>query len=336
LFKSVHVAEFSLTQRSEDFLTSHVRMFEFFGGVTELVSPDNLKSAVTKAHRYDPVINPAYTRLAIHYGFAVVPARVRTPQDKAIVERTIQIFQRWYFFKVRNQIFTSLIELNKSLRENLILFNQKKHRIFKKTRSEMFEMEREHLIKLTTTPYSVATYSRAFLSRDCHLRFQDNYYSAPNAFRGLELEIWATQNSVEIYHKLERVALHARSKTHGKFITDTSHYPPEHQAYLEEDVTRLKERALKIGPSLSTLITELFSGPYPLQYLRRCQGILNLSRKYSSEKLESAAVIANRFNQKTIHYLERVIKLGGEKRKEEKPIVRSHNPYLRGVDKIYH
>ncbi len=104
-------AEFTLSQKSEDFLTSHVRMFEYFGGVTEVVSPDNLKSAVTKAHRYDPVINPAYTRLASHYGFAVVPARVRTPRDKAIVERTIQIFQRWFFFRVRHRAFTSLVEL---------------------------------------------------------------------------------------------------------------------------------------------------------------------------------------------------------------------------------
>jgi hypothetical protein len=102
-------AEFTMTQSSADFLESHVNMFEFFGGTTQVLSPDNLKSAVTKAHRYDPTINQAYTRLATHYEIAVVPARVRTPKDKAIVERTIQIFQRYFFMKVRHRTFTSLL-----------------------------------------------------------------------------------------------------------------------------------------------------------------------------------------------------------------------------------
>lgn len=112
-------AEFTMSQKSCDFLQSHVNMFEYFGGVAKLLSPDNLKSAVTRAHRYDPVINQAYTRLAEYYDVAVVPARVRTPQDKAIVERTIQIFQRYFFMKVRNRTFTSLVELNLCLKEHL-------------------------------------------------------------------------------------------------------------------------------------------------------------------------------------------------------------------------
>jgi len=330
-------AEFTLSQKSEDFLISHVRMLEFFGGVTQVVSPDNLKSAVTKAHRYDPIINPAYTRLAGHYSFAVVPARVRTPRDKAIVERTIQIFQRWFFFKVRHRSFTSLVELNICLREHLVLFNQKKHRIFGKTRAEMFENEKSHLIDLPQSAYEVATYAKALLSRDCHLQFKENYYSAPNGLRGLNLDVWGTATVVEIYHKAERVAFHARGKANAKFVTDTSHYPPQHQAYQEEDVVRVRERAAKIGVETSALVLGLLAGPHPLQNWRRCQGILALAHRYSVPALEGAAAAANRFNQKTIHYLERVIKRGGGiLRKEETPIVRGHNPHLRGVDEILH
>jgi transposase len=106
-----------MTQKSEDFLRSHVRMFEYFGGVPQVASPDNLKSEVIKAHRYDPVLNPAYTRLAEHYDVAIVPAQVRSPKHKAIVERTIQIFQRWFYAKVRYRMFTSLVELNACLRD---------------------------------------------------------------------------------------------------------------------------------------------------------------------------------------------------------------------------
>lgn len=326
-------AEFTLTQKSEDFLSSHVRMLEFFGGSAQIVSPDNLKSAVSKAHRYDPVLNPAYTRLASHYGFAVVPARVRTPRDKAIVERTIQIFQRWFFFRVRHRTFTSLVELNKVLREHLVLFNERKHRVFGKSRQEMFASEKSHLIELPQVPYQVATFSRATLSRDCHLRFAENFYSAPHVLRGLELEVWATAVSIEIYHKSERVAFHRRNKSAGKFITDTHHYPPAQQAYAEEDVARVRERAVKVGPETSKLVTELLSGPYPFQHFRRCQGILALGHKYSETRLESASRIANQFNQKTVPYLERVIKQnGGTLRKEANAIERGYNPHLRGVE----
>jgi hypothetical protein len=266
-----------------------------------------------------------------------VPARVRTPRDKAIVERTIQIFQRWFFFKVRHRSFSSLVELNICLREHLVLFNQKKHRIFGKTRAEMFENEKSHLISLPQSPYEIATYAKALLSRDCHLQFKNNYYSAPHGLRGLKLDVWATATVVEIYHKAERVAFHARGKSNAKFVTDTSHYPPQHQAYQEEDVVRVRERAAKMGAETSALVLGLLAGAYPLQNWRRCQGILALAHSYSAPALESAAAVANRFNQKTVHYLERVIKRGGGVlRKEEKPIVRGYNPHLRGVDEILH
>lgn len=331
-------AEFTWSQKSADFLSSHVRMFEYFDGVSQTVSPDNLKSAVIKAHRYDPVLNPAYTRLATHYAFAVVPARVKRPQDKAIVERTIQIFQRWFFMVVRKRVFTSLLELNAVLKEHLVLFNQRRHRVFGKARAEMFEAEREHLMPLPKDRYQVSTHSRAKLSRDCHLIFEQNYYSSPHGLRGLELDIWATENSVEVYHGLERVAFHPRSKTHNKFVTETNHYPLAHQAYLEEDIIKSKEWAATVGPATSQLIGELLSGSYPLRHLRRSQAILHLSTKYSKTALDAAVVTANRFNQKTTGYIERVIKqnagpsngIGG------KPIERAYNPHLRGLNRILH
>jgi transposase len=331
-------AEFTLSQKSADFLSSHVRMFDYFGGVSQVVAPDNLKSAVTKAHRYDPILNPAYTKLAAHYEFAVVPARVRRPQDKAIVERTIQIFQRWFFMRVRNRTFTSLLELNACLREHLALFNQKQHRIFRKTRAEMFEAERDSLMPLPKDRYQVSTHSTAKLSRDCHLIFDRNFYSAPHRLRGLALDIWATESAVEIYHKAERVAFHARSKTESKFVTDSSHYPPEHQAYLEEDVVKSKAWAKHVGPETATLIETLLSGPFPLRYLRRAQSILALSRKYSKERLEQGAKTANRFNQTTASYVERVIKQNSRSSawKGGEPIKRAYNPYLRGVNRIVH
>lgn len=250
-------AEFSLSQTSSDFLSSHVRMFEWFGGVPESVAPDNLKSAVTRAHRYDPQINPAYTRLAEYYETAVIPARAARPKDKAIVERTVQIFKRWFYHRVRHLTFTSLVGLNQCLREHMDIFHARQHRILRRTRAEMFAEERPHLKQLPEQPFRVMTHTVAKLHPDCHLAFDGNFYSAPFMHRGHELDVWATATTVEIYVKQERVALHARGKTRGKFVTDKKHYPPEHQAYAEATPAWVREQAAKVGPETERLIVGL-------------------------------------------------------------------------------
>lgn len=330
-------AEFTMTQSSQDFLQSHVNMFEYFGGVTPLLSPDNLKSAVTKTHRYDPVINQAYTRLAEHYEVAVVPARVRTPKDKAIVERTIQIFQRYFFMKGRHKTFTSLLELNQFLRQHLEIFNKKIHRIFKRSRHEMFLDEVKYLKPLPELPYKVAVYHKATLSRDCHLVFDQNYYSSPHHLRGKELDVWATSKTVEIFFENNRVAFHGRAKTVRKFVTDPGHYPPAQMAYAEEDIQKIISRAVSVGPETEILVKHLLEGVTPLKHFRRCQGIVALAWKYSSEHLEAACKEANRFNNHTVPYLERVIKMRqGVKTNIDAEIQqRSYNPHLRGTNNIH-
>lgn len=329
-------AEFSFTQKSEDFLSSHVRMFQWFGGVTPTVTPDNLKSAITKAHYYDPVINPAYSRLAAHYGFTVVPARVRTPKDKAIVERSIQIFQRWFYFKVRNKTFTSLTELNQSLQEHVIIFNSKKHRIFRRSRQEMFDEEKKTLKALPSSPYEVATHKRARLHDDCHLVFEHCYYSAPYQLRSQELDVWITAKTIQIHHNGNRVALHNRSHHPGLYITKNEHYPPAQQAYAEATPAFVRKLASQIGPHTEQLVESILSEPSPLRYLRTAQGIVRLAKVYGRDRLESAAAKANIFNQKTYRYIARILKNGPiEKERNKGPIQRNSNPFLRGKDLLH-
>jgi hypothetical protein len=329
-------AEFSFSQKSEDFLASHARMFQWFGGVTPIVSPDNLKSAVTKVHYYDPVINPAYSRLAAHYGFTVVPARVRTPKDKAIVERSIQIFQRWFYFKVRNKTFTSLTELNQCLQEYLIIFNAKKHRIFRRSRQEMFEEEKKILKSLPPSPYEVATHKRTRLYDDCHLVFEHCYYSAPYQLRSQELDVWITAKTLQIHHNGERVALHNRSHHPGLYITKNEHYPPAQQAYAETTPAYVRKLSSQIGPHTEQLIESILNGPCPLRYLRTAQGIVRLAKVYGRDRLEKAASKANTFNQKSYRYIVRILKNGPlEKECNKGPIQRNPNPFLRGKELLH-
>lgn len=323
-------AEFSFTQKSEDFLESHKRMFEWFGGVPQVIAPDNLKSAVNKAHYYDPDINKAYVRLASHYGCGVVPARVRRPQDKAIVERTIQSFQRWYFFKIRHHTFTSLLELNKHLKEHVKIFNSKIHRIFKKSRSEMFSVEQETLITLPEESYSVETHHTATLHPDCHLAFEQNFYSAPYTLRGKKLDLWVSSNKVEIFHEGERVAFHYRNRGKGQFVTNRSHYPQEKQAYWDNSLKLLRKQSSKLGPQVSKLIHKLLSVTYPLQNVRRCQGILRLASRYEKEDLNKACEIAMLYERCNVRFIERLVKMPELLKQEEAAApVRQENPYLR-------
>lgn len=326
-------AEFTLSQKSQDFLSSHVRMFEYFGGITGIVAPDNLKSGVVKTHRYDPEINPAYARLASYYDFVVVPARVRTPKDKAIVERSIQIFQRWFFFKMRNRTFTSLVELNQCLLEHLKIFHQKKHRILKKSRQEMFDEEKKQLKPLPHSPYEISVHKKAKLHTDCHLEFEQNYYSAPWKTRGQILDVWATDKIIEIYHEGERIALHSRFQVgKGKFQTNKEHYPPQHQAYLEITPSYLRETAEKMGENVLKVIENLLNINHPLAHIRRCQGILSLGKKYSPEKLNTACITALRFEKYRTPYIEAVIKNEAKTKTETAKIKRTENPFIRGEE----
>ena len=330
-------AEFSLTQKSQDFLSSHVRMFEYFGGVAEMLSPDNLKSAVTKSHRYDPEVNPAYTRLAEHYQIAVVPARVRTPKDKAIVERTIQIFQKWFFGQVRNRTFTSLVELNTCLREHLTAFNGRNHRIFRRSRTEMFLDERKHLRELPAQPYLVSTHTTARLHPDCHLSFEKNFYSAPENLRGELLDVWASEKLVEVFHKGERVATHNRIAGKGNFATKKSHYPEAQRVYAETTPSFVLQTALRIGPQTHQFIERLLSSETPLRHLRRAQGIVRLGKDHPHSHLEEACTKALQLNQSSYGFIERILKnrkgvmnSNTKHYSSEQSIQRGENPFLRG------
>jgi len=335
-------AEFSLTQKSEDFLRSHVRMFEYFGGVPQVVSPDNLKSAVTKAHRYDPVLNPAYTKLAEYYDVGITPAQVRSPKHKAIVERTIQIFQRWFYAKVRHRTFTSLVELNACLREHLVTFNNKIHRIFRRSRAEMFTLEKDFLRPLPEQPYAVVTHHRARAHPDCHLAFEKNFYSAPEALRGQLLDVWASGKTVEIYHEGTRVAVHLRSKGKGLFVTQRNHYPEACRAHSEATPSYTKSQAARIGPKTSEFVEQMLAGETPLKNLRRAQGVVALAKKYPAEHIEEACSAAIRLNQKNYIFVERMLKKkkGGQTNRVTRTldtgtILRGENPLLRG-ETLFH
>ncbi|MBU4606906.1 MAG: IS21 family transposase, partial [Proteobacteria bacterium] len=168
------------SQGLPDWIGSHERAFLFFGGVPELLIPDNLKSGVIKACRYEPELNPTYQDLALHYNTAVIPARVRKPKDKAKVESGVLVVERWILARLRKRTFFSLDELNMAIRGLLRELNQRPMQKLKRSRRELFEkLDRPALKSLPLIPFPYAEWKKAKVNIDCHLELEGHYYSAP-------------------------------------------------------------------------------------------------------------------------------------------------------------
>ena len=181
-------AEATWSQSLPDWCASHVRALRFFAGVPEMVVPDNLLWGVTQPHRYEPDTNPTYTDLAEHYGFAIIPARVRRPRDKAKVEVGVQIVERWILAALRNHTFFSLAELNHRIAELLERLNERAFRKLPGSRRTAFEaLDRPALRALPSEPYVFAQWKKVRVHIDYHVELERHYYSVPHALVGQQL-----------------------------------------------------------------------------------------------------------------------------------------------------
>ena len=283
-------AEATWSQGLPDWIGSHVRTFRFLGGVPELVVPDNLRSGVSKAHRYEPDTNPTYQDMASHYGVAVLPARVRKPRDKAKVESGVLVVERWILAALRHRQFFSLAELNAVIRDLLEKLNARPFRKLPGSRREHFEqLDRPALQPLPAEPYVYAEWKKARVHIDYHVAIEGHYYSVPHALIKREVDVRITRNTIECFHRGNRVASHVRSHHKGRHTTDPSHMPESHRQAGEWSPERLMRWAARTGPATEKLIqTVLGSRKHPQQAYRSCLGILRLGKAYGDERLEAA------------------------------------------------
>ena len=195
--------------RSRNWLASHRRMFAYYGGVPHVTVPDCLKQGVLKCHLYDPDLNPGYAQVAADYATAVVPARPDHPKDKAIVEGLVKILMRYLRFRYRRRRFTSLLEINRALAECIERINDRRHTRFGISRRERFEtIEKAALKPLPIGDVDCAEWKDAKLHADCYLYIEGDYYSAPHIHRHKKLRVKISENQVEIFLRLERLAIH--------------------------------------------------------------------------------------------------------------------------------
>lgn len=298
--------EFTQSQKSSDFLRSHERMWHYFGGVPKYVVVDNLKSGVLKAHRYDPDINPVYCDFANHCGFAVLPARVRTPRDKACVESTIGVVQRGFFEKYRNHKFYSLNELNTVFRAYLDDLNGRIMSDYGVSRVARFALEKPLLGPLPASKYEFFEWKMAKVHPDCCIELLTSVYSVPFVHVGKSVRVKFSDQIVIILDEtgLETLAVHSRAKKYKPSIVE-DHLPPNKIQRECFDIKRVEAIAKSIGPKTTSYVDwQLSSDKYPLQVLRRMQGLVRFYQNSGVNKdaMEFAATRSLDFNQRKLRY----------------------------------
>lgn len=304
-------AEATWSQRLPDWIASHQRMFRFFGGVPELLVPDNLKSAVIKADRYTPKINETYAELATHYQTAILPARPYKPKDKAKAEAAVLLVERWILARLRHQTFFSLSELNAAVAELLPPLNQRPFQGRTESRQSLYEsIDRPALKSLPEVPYTYAEWSKARPGIDYHIEVDKRLYSVPHALVGVVLDVRVTDTAVEVMHKGQRVALHPRHGK-GRFVTLNEHMPKSHQAHRNWSPGRFLNWARAIGTATFDVVEGLLKDrPHPEHGYRACLGLLNLSRRYGHERLEQACARALAINSASYKSIASILKQG--------------------------
>lgn len=283
-------AEASLSQQLPDWIASHVRCFEFLGATPALLVPDQLKSAIRQACRYEPQATSTYEDLARHYGTAILPARPARPRDKACVEASVLLVQRWILARLRNRQFFSLAELNAAIGALLEDLNNRPFKKIEGCRRRAFEtIDRPAMNALPATRYEFAEWKKALVGIDYHVEVAGHYYSVPHSLVKHRVDVRITASIVECFFKGKRVGSHVGSAKRGGHTTLPEHMPESHRKHMQWTPGRLLNWALSIGPATRDVVKwQLENRPHPEQGYRACLGLLNLAKHHGEARLEAA------------------------------------------------
>ena len=324
-------AEAFLDEKEEAFIQGHIHAFEFFGGVARQIVPDNCKTAVTRHTRDESTLNITYREMSEHYATVIIPARVRRPKDKSMAEAGVCATQR-LLAELRNTEFTSLAELNRSLRNKVDEFNAQPFQKREGSRRSVFESEeKELLLPLPATPFEIAEWKVLTVQFNYHVSVYKTMYSVPWGYIGKKVDVKITSSMVEVYYNHARIASHKRSyDPKGKYVTVKEHMPREHQHMNNWNGESLRKWAERIGSSTYAMVDRMLSSKkVEQQAYKSCLAVLNLTKKHSESLLEAAceeAVEAGCFSLKAVQNLLKAMTKRPKPVSEQSPDNDSANP----------
>jgi len=288
--------EATISQRAEDFVSSHTRAFSYFNGVPAAIVPDNLKSGVKQSNRFEPIIAPLYLKLTEHYGCVVLPARVRKPKDKAKVENAVLNIQRYMLGRLRNRNFFSLEEINIAIRELLDQFNNEPMKSYGgQSRHDRFlQIDQPALRPLPAERFLItAIQVNLSVARNYHIQYDKHYYSVPYALAQQKVDVHLAGGIVEIYHQGTHVARHKKQPSNYGYSTIDEHMPPNHQFIKGWSPEYFIGKGTLIGHHTTEVIKHIIQRyKHPEQAYKSCLGLLNLDKQYGPERLEAASTRA--------------------------------------------
>ena len=299
------------SQKQDDTLYAVMRAFEFFGGTGALLIPDCMKTAVTKACRYESIINSQFNDMAAHYGTVVVPTRPGRPRDKALVENAVQNIQRRIVMPLRKTQFESVDEINAAIAPLLVSYNTRRFQKRAVSRRDMWESgEKAALKSLPAHPYEPRTFLFQTVPSTYHIEIREDShrYSVPCRYAGKPVKIVYTTRFVEIFSDTERIAFHLRNRTEGGRTTNEDHLPEAHRAYRDSSEAHLVERAGVLGQYARKLVTELFvRAGHPAKAVRSARGVLSLARSHELQRVDTACRIALREENHTYRRVKEIL-----------------------------
>ena len=313
-------AEASWSQGLFDWISAHVHAFEYFGGVTEVIVPDNLRSGVSHASYYEPDINPTYLEMANYYTTVVIPARVRKPKDKAKVEAGVALVQRWILARLRHETFFSLTEINTRIKELLIWLNNHPFQKLEGSRVSLFNtIDKPALKPLPQEPYEYAEWKVARVNVDYYIEVDRHYYSVPYQLVSRQLDVRITAGTIECFYKGNRIASHIRSDDKGRHTTLTEHMPKSHQMYAEWTPQRLISWAAKSGEHVKALVEKILAQrPHPEQGFRSALGIMRLGKHYGNDRLDASCKRALEIGASSYKSIDSILKHGLDRVEQKK------------------
>lgn len=280
------------SQGIEDFIYALTCALEHFRGVPQMLVPDNLKSAIIKANRYEPDVNQALNDFANHYGTTVVPTRVAKPKDKALVENQVKLIYTRVFAHLRNDQFFDITSLNQAINQRIKAHNQTRMQLKEYCREEKFLAdEQKHLQALPEVPFDIKHYREYKVGKNNHIYLSEHkrYYSVPYQWCGQQAKVVYTRTMVYIYAKGQQIAVHQRENKPDPYTTVKEHLCSHHKHYLDRSPDYYINKAERLSTTLHQLIQLLFKGGRPPeQNYRTCDGLLSLQRKTPPDVFEKA------------------------------------------------
>lgn len=301
------------SQKVEDFIAGSENALRYFNGCPLAIVPDNLKSAVFKANKYEPTLNENYVAFAEHYGVAIVPARVRRPQDKAPVENMVKITYRQIYTEINQDKIYTLAELNQMILQALCKLNDSPLTGRNCSRTDQWILEQSSLHPLPEKRYEMRTMKQVTAMKNGHILLTEDhhYYSVPYELIGKKLKLLYSRSMVEIYDQYTMVASHKRVRSPGNYTTDAAHMPAQHRYVLEWSPSFFLAEAAKIDPAVEEYIRQVLEKKqHPEQAYKSCQGILSFAKRVGSHRLIKACKRAHQIGYYNYNIIADILKKG--------------------------